>query len=73
MRLYVDDCKGYRVFLNVNDSIWAGSKDGKLSVFCTKTLEYEKTFQAHSDTIRSLCFVDKYKYNYKFSSNETYV
>lgn len=41
--------------------IWAGSKDGKLSIFCTKTLEWEKSFQAHSDTIRSLCFVNKYK------------
>jgi hypothetical protein len=38
--------------------IWAGSKDGKLNIFSTKTFEHEKSLDAHKDTIRSLCLID---------------
>ncbi len=42
--------------------IWAGSKDGKLSLFDAKTFECEKSFDAHTDSIRSLCYVEVNKY-----------
>lgn len=60
MRIQVDGCQGIRTFIFVNDLIWAGSKDGKLNIFCAKSFECEKSFVAHCDTVRSLCFVDKY-------------
>ena len=41
--------------------IWAGSKEGKLSLFDTITFECEKSFEAHTDTIRSLCYVENNK------------
>ena len=60
MRIQVNGCQGIRTFLFVNDLVWAGSKDGKLNIFCVKSFECEKSFVAHCDTVRSLVFVDKY-------------
>lgn len=37
--------------------IWVGSKDGMISVFCSETFECEKSFDAHKDTIKSLCIL----------------
>ena len=61
MRLAVDDCLGFRSFICVDNTIWAGSKEGKLSLFNNKNLECEKSFDAHTDTIRSLCYVERNK------------
>jgi WD40 repeat protein len=51
---------GTFILIVVFKKVWAGSKDGKLSIFCIKSFEREKSFVAHADTIRSLCFVEKY-------------
>lgn len=43
------------------NQIWAGSKDGRLMLFCTKNYDCEKSFKAHNDTVRSLCYVENNK------------
>lgn len=35
--------------------IWVGSKEGKITMLCSKTFEVEKTFEAHKDSVKSLC------------------
>ncbi|CAF0739711.1 unnamed protein product [Brachionus calyciflorus] len=62
MRIGVEECNGYRSFLCVDDFIWAGSKDGRLMLFSSKYYECEKSFKAHKDTVRSLCFVEYNKF-----------
>lgn len=54
----VDESNGFRTLIQANNKIWAGSKNGKISVFCAKTFEHEKSINAHKDTIRSICLVN---------------
>ncbi|XP_071962010.1 DENN domain-containing protein 3-like isoform X2 [Antedon mediterranea] len=49
-------CRGISKLVAVENRIWAGSKQGKIHLFNTKTCRREeKVLEAHEDAIRSMC------------------